>query len=101
MDSLNSHDLQTISLKSYYQTQNMLFHHQNIDEKDTVSTKGFCKVAPNTVQRCCDTTCVAFVATLATPHILITASTSLALITSPISGDVILRTENLYRPPLA
>lgn len=98
MNSLNSHELQTVSLMSC-QTHEMSSHHQNIKEKDTISTKGQCKVASDTVQGCYDTTCVASVATL--PYVLITASTSLALVTSPISGDVIRKTQNLYRPPIA
>ncbi|AXT74281.1 hypothetical protein [Vibrio sp. dhg] len=101
MNSANSHDLQQMVSLMSCQAQQMSSHHQTLEEKDTVSTKGHCEVVSDTAQSCCDTTCVASVATLTTPHVLITVSTSLALVTSPTSGDVIRKTQSLYRPPIA
>lgn len=100
MNSVNSHDLQQMVSLMGYQTQQMSSHHKAIEVKDTVSPQGHCGITPDKVLRCCDTTCVASVATLVTPHVLITVSTSLTRITLPISGEVIRNAQSIYRPPI-
>ncbi|MBS9857738.1 hypothetical protein ACGRPC_21370 [Vibrio diabolicus] len=101
MNSANLHDLQQMVSLMSCQAQQMSSHYQAIEGKDTVSTKGHCEVVSDAAQICCDTACVASLAALTTPHVLITVSTSLALVTSLISGDVIRKTQSLYRPPIA
>ncbi len=80
--------------------QQMPTHH-NMMMSDSTDVKGQCEVVTDMVHDCCDSTCATTVAIFVAPHVLITASTSLALLTPPLSGEVVHQTQSLYRPPIA
>ncbi len=75
--------------------------HHKMMMSDSTDMKGQCEVVTDMVHDCCDSTCATTVAIFVTPHVLVAASTSLALFTPPLSGEVVHQTQSLYRPPIA
>jgi len=97
MTSPMSHDMKTYSPPC--QTQQMSEHHKMQMEQDSIGSQ--CEMSKDIVHNCCDTTCTTAAAILLVPDVLLTAETSLALFTSPKSGDVVHTPKSLERPPSA
>ncbi len=87
----------TLNCPSLQQMQN----HHNMMMSDSADVTGQCEVVTDMVHDCCDSTCATTVAIFVAPNVLVTASTSLALFTPPLSGEVVHQTQSLYRPPIA
>ncbi len=87
----------TLNCPSLQQMQN----HHNMMMSDSTDVKGQCEVGADMVHDCCDSTCATTVAIFVAPNVLITTSTSLALFTPSLSGEVVHQIQSLYRPPIA
>lgn len=105
MSNSMSHMMQSTS--AICQTQQMSSHHQmqmehgSESNADMVMNQSQCQMSADIVNNCCDTTCASAAAILIVPDELLTATTSLALFSSPKFGDVIHTTRSLERPPTA
>lgn len=105
MNSSMSHTMQSTS--ALCQSQQMSSHHKMQMEHhsepnaDLVINQSQCEMSTDIIHNCCDTTCASAsaAAILIVPDELLTAMTSLALFSSPKSGDVIQTTRSLERPP--
>lgn len=103
MNSSMSHTMQSTS--ALCQSQQMSSHHKMQMEHDSepnvdlIINQSQCEMSTDIIHNCCDTTCASAAAILIVPDELLTAMTSLALFSSPKSGDVIHTTRSLERPP--